>query len=243
MNLKHLLLPTRETRNIDLFLEVCFWSDIQAIRLAPGTESRLAPEWTLTNTTVHGGPTFCRTVASALGGSVLEPAPDFLPTLPREYVRRQIALMALGEARGLTMPMFIKPVADKRFRAAVYGSGAELTADAALDLEPVLVSDPVVWDHEFRVFVLDYQVRSSSPYSPHDTVTATEEQHEGARAFVAAVLADKRVQLPRSVVLDVGWIRGIGWAVIEANEAVMNGIYDCDPIAVLEVLEYGITGK
>jgi hypothetical protein len=73
MNLKHLLLPTRETRNIDLFLEVCFWSDIRAIRLAPGTEGHLAPEWTLANTTVHGGPTFCRTVASALGGSVLEP--------------------------------------------------------------------------------------------------------------------------------------------------------------------------
>jgi hypothetical protein len=143
----------------------------------------------------------------------------------------------------LTGPKFIKPVADKRFRAAVYGSGAELTADASLDQEPVLVSDPVVWDHEFRAFVLDDQVRASSPYSPHDAVTATEEQHEAARAFAASVLADKRVQLPQSVVLDVGWIRGVGWAVIEANEAVMSGIYDCDPIAVLEVLEHGITGK
>ncbi len=63
MTLEHLILPTRQTRNIDLFLEVCFWSDIQVTRLAPGEEDQLPLGATLNNTTVLGGPAFCRWVA------------------------------------------------------------------------------------------------------------------------------------------------------------------------------------
>ena len=71
-------------------------------------------------------------------------------------------------------------------------------------------------------------------------MVVTDEQKAQARAFCEQVLADKRIQLPRAVVLDVGYIRNVGWSVVEANAAVMSGIYDCDPIVVLEVLEYGL---
>lgn len=240
MPLQNLLLPTRQTRNIDLFLDVCFWSDIQVTRLAAGEEGHLPMGATLNNTTVHGGPEFCRRVAAALGGSVVEPAPDFLPMLPREYVSRQIDLTTLGQARLLAEPKFIKPVADKFFSAAVYEAGAHLSVEPERDQEPVLVSDPVEWDWEHRMFVLDNRVKTFSPYSPHGTVTATAEHREEALEFSERVLSDTRVRLPRAVVLDVGWIQGAGWAVVEANEAVMSGIYDCDPIAVLEVLEHGL---
>ena len=64
-----------------------------------------------------------------------------------------------------------------------------------------------------------------------------------ALAFSERVLGDTRVRLPRAVVLDVGWIRDVGWSVVEVNEAVMSGIYDCDPIAVLEVLALGLTRR
>ena len=243
MPLQNLLLPTRQTRNVDLFLDVCFWSEIRVTRLAAGEEDHLPPGATLSNTTVHGGPAFCRRVAAALGGSVVEPAPDFLPTLPHEYVRRQIDLITLGQARLLAGPKFIKPVADKFFPAAVYESGTHLSGGPELDQEPVLVSDPVQWQWEHRMFVLDNRVRAYSPYSPQAPVTATAEHGLEALEFSEWVLADTRVHLPRAVVLDVGWIRGAGWAVVEANEAVMSGIYDCDPIAVLEVLEHGLARK
>ena len=239
MTLENLLLPTRQTRNIELLLDVCFWSGIHVTRLAPGEEDQIPSGATLTNTTVHGGPDFCRRVAEALGGRVIEPAADFLPGLPRKYVSRRIDLTTLGQARLLTEPKFIKPVADKFFPAAVYESGAQLSAGLEKDTELVLVSDPVEWEREYRMFVCDNQVRTHSPYSPHGNVISTEEQSRDALAFSKRVLGDPRVQLPRAVVLDVGWIRGVGWSVVEANEAVMSGIYDCDPIAVLEVLASG----
>jgi len=149
-------------------------------------------------------------------------------------------LSTLGQARLLTVPKFIKPVADKSFPAAVYESGAHLSAPPDLDAELVLVSDPVEWEHEYRMFVCDGQVETFSPYSIDGNVTSTEEQGQEARKFTERVLADARVTLPRAVVLDVGWIRGAGWSVVEANEAVMSGIYDCDPIAVLGVLALGL---
>ncbi len=240
MSLQHLLVPTRETRNIDLFLEVCFWSDVQVLRVEPGTEHSLPDGWNLMNTAVHGGPGFCRKIAKTLSASVAEPADDFLSTLPSEYANRTISLMRLHQARSLTEPKFIKPVNDKRFPVGTYVSGAELAADASLNEESVLVSDPVEWESEYRMFVRDYQVKASSSYSLTDTAFVTDEQQEQARAFCGRVLADKRVHLPRAVVVDVGYIRGVGWSVVEANAAVMSGIYDCDPTAVLEVLEYGL---
>ncbi len=239
MNLKHLLVPARETRNIDLLSEVCFWSDIQVLRVPTGTEHSLPDGWTRTNTAVHCGPSFCRKMAATLGAVVAEPDDDFLAVLPPEFARRTIQLMPLGQARTQAGPKFIKPVNDKHFRAAVYASGADLVADASLDETQVLVSDPVVWECEYRMFILDARIEACSRYAPGDPTPSPPEQ-EQARAFCERVLADARVRLPRAVVLDVGHIDGAGWAVVEANAAVMCSLYDCDPIAVLGVLECGL---
>jgi hypothetical protein len=39
------------------------------------------------------------------------------------------------------------------------------------------------------------------------------------------------------VVLDVGIIRGEGWAVVEANAPWGSGVYGCDPDQVLRVVQ------
>jgi hypothetical protein len=58
------------------------------------------------------------------------------------------------------------------------------------------------------------------------------------REYVQTILADSRIDLPRSAVLDVGVIRGRGWAVVEQNAAWGSGLYGCNPIEVLEVLRH-----
>jgi hypothetical protein len=66
---------------------------------------------------------------------------------------------------------------------------------------------------------------------------ATEDECRTAREFATAVLQDPRASLPSAVVLDVGVIRGEGWAVVEANAAWGSGIYGCDPDQVLGVVQ------
>jgi hypothetical protein len=185
---------------------------------------------------------FGPTLAEQFGLRLLEPAVDWLPRLPDEYRKRRVGLTTLRAARSLPGPVFIKPPNDKSFPARVY-TGADLP-DGYDEDSPVLVAEVVVWETEFRCFVLDREPRALSVYLRGGELqreygfVATPGELGEADAFVRAVLADPRVDLPRAAVLDVGVIKGRGWAVVEQNAAWGAGIYGCDPVAVLEVLRH-----
>ncbi|SIO17357.1 protein of unknown function [Singulisphaera sp. GP187] len=187
-------------------------------------------------------PLFNTAVAESLGLSVIEPPEDFLIKLPREYVGRAVRLMTAAEARTLPGPVFLKPPNQKSFPAKVYASGSELTEMP--DDDPVLASEPVEWIAEFRFFVRDRRIHAWSPYwldgvlaRGGDEWVIEPELAATTRGLMDRLLADPRVDLPPALVLDAGVIRGVGPAVVEANEASGAGIYGCDPRDVLEVLQ------
>ncbi|MBE9102591.1 ATP-grasp domain-containing protein [Vacuolonema iberomarrocanum] len=66
---------------------------------------------------------------------------------------------------------------------------------------------------------------------------ATEAEIQQATTFINRVLTTDSVRIPPEVVIDVGIIAGVGWAVIESNPAWASGIYGCDPHKVLDVLQ------
>ncbi len=182
------------------------------------------------------------TLAEPLGLTMAEPPDDWLPTLPEEYRKRSVRLTTLGEARTNPNPRFVKPPNDKSFPASVC-RGPDLPAEFP-DEMLVLSAEVVEWEVEFRCFVLDRQVRTFSVYLRDGVLQkeagyeSTDEEDDQMRAFVGRMLADPRVQLPRAVVLDIGVIRGRGWAAVELNSAWGAGIYGCDPVEVLEVLRH-----
>lgn len=183
---------------------------------------------------------FGPTLAAQFGLRLLEPPDDWLPRLPDEYRQRTATLTTFAEARKLTTPAFIKPPNSKSFPARVY-TGAGLP-DGYADDSPVLVQEVVTWEKEFRCFVLDRQLRTFSVYlrsgelQRANDYAMTDDEAAEVRAFVNRVLADGRVDLPRTAVLDVGVIAGRGWAVVEQNAAWGSGLYGCDPAEVLAVL-------
>ncbi|MGH7143821.1 MAG: ATP-grasp domain-containing protein [Planctomycetota bacterium] len=179
-------------------------------------------------------------LAQQFGRRLLAIPEDWLPRLPQKYRRRSIFMTTLGEARKRTEPAFIKPPNDKSFEARVY-LGSELPAEYD-PAAAVLVSEVVVWEREFRCFILDRQPFALSIYErdgqlqERNGFVQTEAEQSEALAFLANVLADPQVQLPRAAVLDIGVIAGQGWAVVEANPAWGSGLYGCDPEKVLAVL-------
>jgi hypothetical protein len=201
---------------------------------------------------LYGKPFYAGLLAEALGLALLEPSLDWLTSLPLRFRRREISFTTLGEARKTPHPCFIKPADEPSFPAQVYASGGELPfVDRLPDSLPVLLSEPVQWEVEFRCFVRDRQVLTSSPYLRHGKLARTddgrwpassEEQHE-ALAFAAQVLEDSDVLVPPAFVLDVGKISGRGWAVIEANPAFGSGLYGCDPDQALCVVERTCVNK
>ena len=108
------------------------------------------------------------------------------------------------------------------------------------------MASPVEWLVEFRCFCLDGQVRTPSPYlregklSSEGGYQATVEEFDAATGLAERILNDGRIELPRSIVLDVGCIKGQGWGVVEANAAWGSGIYNCDPDEVLDVIRYAV---
>ncbi|HYF65034.1 MAG TPA: ATP-grasp domain-containing protein, partial [Herpetosiphonaceae bacterium] len=133
--------------------------------------------------------------------------------LPAEYRRREVRLAGLAEARSL-LPAFVKPPNDKSFPARVYHPG-ELAAEEGAD-RPVLVAEPVVWEKEFRCFVLDRSVRTASVYArygqPQDDqdFACDDQELQQLLEFARALLADGRVALPRAAALDIGVVAGRG---------------------------------
>lgn len=119
----------------------------------------------------------------------------------------------LGEARRLDCPTFVKPTEDKCFPAQVYQTGEELPKiDVLPETTPVLTADPVEWTMEWRCFVRESEVATSSPYWRDGILAqikdgswpAPAEEREQALDFAARVLGHAGVALPPAVVLDVG---------------------------------------
>jgi hypothetical protein len=193
----------------------------------------------------YGEPLFAAVIADSLQLALIEPRLSWVADIPADLRKREIQFTDLPTAREQKKQTFIKPADDKCFAAKIYPSGADLPSEKVLPGPiPVLMSEPVCWDTEYRCFVLEGQVVSLSVYSRKGELAelddgswpASAAELDAARDFCRSVLQDNRVKFPPAGVLDVGVIEGRGWAVVEANACWGSGIYGCDPHGVLETL-------
>jgi hypothetical protein len=191
---------------------------------------------------LYGETMFARWAADELDLALLEPSLDWLTTLPQTYLQRSVRALTLADVRRIAGPAFIKPADEKEFPAQVYTSGDEVPELEWLPPDtPVLISDPVVWEVEYRCVVMDRAVVTLSPYLRNgelidpDEETSPEEA-EAARQFSGSLLADPRVEAPPAFILDVGRLAGGAWAVVEANPVWGAGLYQCNALEVLPVL-------
>ena len=195
---------------------------------------------------IYGESLWANFVAEQLGLELYEPPLDWLALLAPEWTGRKIEFGTLRETREKTFPLFVKPAGEKSFAPKVYNSASELPPDDdAQTSVQVLTSDVVRWEVEYRFFVLDGRIEAASSYWRGENSTlvdgtyqAPEAEMQEAREFVSRLLRKpKRSFDGFGAVVDVGMMRGFGWAVVEANPAFGAGIYGCDPHKVLEVVK------
>ncbi|MFG2538531.1 ATP-grasp domain-containing protein [Streptomyces sp. NPDC048511] len=185
---------------------------------------------------LHAGPSFADAVAPALGIAPLEAPADWLARLPAAFVRREIRAVPIHEAYGLRRPVFVKSPNDKGIPALVYADGYRLPGPDAVGPETVvLVSDVVVFDAEYRLYLLDGQVHTGSRYAVSGQLGLAPLSAE-ARTFGSELLAAAGHTLPSAIVVDVGRTDAGQWAVVEANAAWASGCYASDPDRALDVV-------
>src|SRR6266700_3870164 len=192
----------------------------------------------------YGEPLFAAVVADTLQHILIEPRLAWVAEIPLDFRQRDVQFTNLATARTQGRRSFIKPADDKCFPARIYESGSDLPFDGLEGSIPVLISEPVSWEIEFRCFVLEQQVAALSVYSRKGELAedergnwpAADSELQEAVLFANSVLHDARFGFPPAGVLDIGIIRNRGWAVVEANACWGSGIYGCNPRGVLETL-------
>ncbi|MEU9021804.1 ATP-grasp domain-containing protein [Actinomadura sp. NPDC048394] len=184
---------------------------------------------------LHAGPSFADAVAPRLGIAPLEAPLGWLADLPRAFTQREIVIMSIEEAYALRRPAFIKSPNDKSIRALVYPDGSRLPGPDAVDPQtPVLVSDVVTFDAEYRLHILEKTVHAGSQYAENGQLKLGPLSTSASR-FGADLLAECGHTLPTAIVVDVGTTDG-RWAVIEANAAWASGHYAANTDHVLDVV-------
>jgi len=178
---------------------------------------------------VYGADAFCLVLQQKLGLTLCSPSDDLLLQVQSKFLNRQVTCQTLGEILPSTFPSFIKPVTPKQFRGAVYESNDALATECrGLPPDtPVFVSEPVNFTAEARTFVMDGIVLDAAVYEGKPEAV-------GAGPFVEVLT--NSMSLPRTVVVDVGFIDGRGWAVIEFNAAWGAGLNGCDTDRVLPAI-------
>ena len=200
----------------------------------------------------YGSQLFCEVIAQQMGWKLNQLPFDWLSKIPpKEFTKRQVDFMTLGEAKKITERKFIKPADDKCFDAKVYEPGNFKPNELIEDNYPTLVSDVVKWDMEYRFFVgkikSGHYVFTWSNYLFHGEIN-NYHLHKMVPSellpidqFMDGVLSycDSN-NLIGPCVVDVGVIPGKGWAVVETNPAWASGLYGCDPLEALNVMEQSV---
>ena len=198
-------------------------------------------------TAIYGESLWANFVAQQLGLELYEPPHPWLANLPPHLLGRRVEFCTLLGARQKTFPLFVKPAGEKEFEARVYDSAADLPPDEdRQESQPVLVSEVVEWEVEYRCFMLEGRVLTASSYWRGEASTRAEngdypsppDELAAAMELACKAVSNKRKFGDYGAVVDVGIIRGFGWAVVEANPAFGSGIYGCDPEKVLEVVSH-----
>jgi hypothetical protein len=196
----------------------------------------------------YGSQTFCEVIAQQMNWNLKANSFDWLAKIHPWYLKRKVDFMTLGEAKKITERKFIKPADDKCFDAKVYEPGTFKPHELIDDSYPVLVSDPVEFDLEYRTFVDGKKVKTWSNYICFEHLADPKywnmvplEEERFPHDLVNDLLHDLDYHdlgvttVPS--VIDVGRIKGKGWAIIETNQAWASGLYGCDPMQALKVME------
>jgi hypothetical protein len=178
---------------------------------------------------LYGNDTFVLVLAQKLELGLISPPDDLLQHMPYDLLQRDVRVQAIESVNQIDYPAFIKPVTPKQFSAGVYASPDDLAEETeGLSSETlVYVSEIVQFQCEARAFLLASSLQDVAVYEGDGNAQEVAE-------FVSR--AAQQLPLPTTCVLDVGYIEGRGWAVIEANAAWGAGLNGCSAEKVIECI-------
>ncbi len=195
----------------------------------------------------YGGTDVADAVAARFDLALVEPPFDLLVRTPYALRLRAVEYARYDELEPFNTPTFVKPADPRRkaFDAGIYRDVREARLESALDPRmPVLVAEPVEWLEEHRCFILDGGVVAFSPYlrfgrpvwRPFDRESGPVPLPPQVHEFCRRLLSSPELSLPPAFVVDIGYVDGRGWAVVEYNPAWCSSLLGADPAGALSAI-------
>lgn len=180
---------------------------------------------------LYGSHIFCMVLGQKYNLTLISPDDDLLVKISDKWTRRKIWISNLNNAINLSYPIFIKPVIPKLFVAKVYNNYKELCDEfRQLDnLTKVLISEIVEIQSEARTFILDGKLMSIALYEGCDELTLAE-------IFIQEFIKKNKELIPKTCVVDLGYIKERGWSVLEFNPTWGAGLNGCDANQVVKCI-------
>ena len=193
----------------------------------------------------YGKAPFPETISPRLGISLQTPALNILYSIPRHFLKREIQPSFLGEARTLKGKWHIRPAEKNVFPMGIFYDGRGLPGAKELaDRTPVLISEIIEWEWQYRYFISRKEILTYSPiskgrFAAHDKdgnwfFDPDRDRRVGDR--VNALIEEASHLLPPAYVVDFGFFDG-KWAVHEISSPCDAFLYGCTEVQVLPALE------
>lgn len=157
--------------------------------------------------------------------------------------KRMVNLYKLSElASNRAGDCFIKPAQEKWFPARVYKPNEKILSEdgegntGSLPDDLIYTQTPVNFINEIRCFCLDGKVHTASYYRVGGEYFPAN-LDEGRDKRIDEMVAELAPHYPRGVVLDFGYSDKMEYSFIEPNESWASGIYGCDAVKCLDVID------
>ena len=158
-----------------------------------------------------------------------------------KYYNREITKTTLGVAKSKfssnESPLFVKPILNKQFNGNLWKSFLDLIPLAKIpDETSVLMCEPVKFESEFRVYVIEDEIVGIKHYHGDLRLVPSD-------SFIKDVIKSYKNEAPSGYAVDVGIIRkelnsSISYidTVVEVNDGTSLGNYGLDPVHYAELL-------
>lgn len=191
----------------------------------------IKPEIENKRVSIYGYDSFCLVLAQILEIEMEMVKDEWIAEIPNKYLKRKIELKSISQIEEITYPKFVKPVTPKLFKAEVFTSAIELRTKVKgiEEKEYLICSDQIVVDKEVRSFILNRDIKDLAFYEGNGDI-------EEPKRFIKNFLANSKLNLPKTFVLDVGFNEKDGWFIIEFNSSWGAGLNFCKPEKVINCI-------
>jgi len=196
------------------------------------------------DTALYGEHPFCEFIAQEMQWNLYQNSLDWITKLPLTFIKRPIKYWTLEEVieaensgRCILGKRVLEPADEPCFMKGIHQTGFP---KVPLDT-PILVSLDQEWIAKFRFVVVNKKIVTSCCYQIHNvvntpTIWGTNCEFDGMTPdrFMHTLL--DTVNTAPGCVIDVGYLKNAGWAVLGTKPVWASELYGCDPKFFLDAL-------